>query len=168
MAFKLKITLFILSLGLILLVFAVWYKYEYSMDKVKTVEFNSTDLDLKLLIATQGSAFKNIITSNITGHYKKDSIYIKVIDVSQLSEIDPANFKAIVIIHTWENWKPPKEVQSFIEQNISNQNKIVVLSTSGKGSFKIKEIDAITGESQLENTTFYSNLIIKKLNDIIK
>ncbi|HEY5687652.1 MAG TPA: hypothetical protein VIS27_05030 [Yeosuana sp.] len=168
MSYKLKITLFILSLGVMLLVFAVWYKYEYSMDKVETVQFNSPDLDLKLLIATQGSAFKNKITSNITDHYKKDSIYIKVIDVSQLPAINPINYKAIVIIHTWENWKPPKEVQSFIEKNISNQNKIVVFTTSGKGSFKIQEIDAITGESKLENTTFYSNLIIKKLDDLIK
>ncbi|MFH6769077.1 hypothetical protein V8G56_10055 [Gaetbulibacter aquiaggeris] len=168
MSYKLKITLFILSLGVMLLVYAVWYKYEYSMDKVETVQFNSPDLDLKLLIATQGSAFKNEITSNITDHYKKDSVYIKVIDVSQLPEIDPIDFNAIVIIHTWENWKPPKEVQSFLEQNMSNQNKIVVLTTSGKGSFKIKEIDAITGESKLENTTFYANLIIKKLDDLIK
>jgi hypothetical protein len=168
MPFKLKITLFVLSLGVFLLVFAVWYKYEYSMDKVETVQFNSPDLDLKLLIATQGSTFKNKITSNITDYYKNDSIYIKVIDVSQLPEINPINYEAIVLIHTWENWKAPKEVQSFIEQNISNQNKIVVLATSGKGSFKIKEIDAITGESKLENTTFYSDLIIKKLDDLIK
>jgi len=168
MSFKLKITLVILLLGAILIIFAVWYKYEYSMDPVETVQFNSPDLDLKLLVATQGSAFKNGITSNITNHYKKDSIYIKVIDVSQLPEINPAIYKAIVLIHTWENWKAPKEVQSFIEQNISNQNKIVVLATSGKGSFKIKEIDAITGESKLENTTFYSDLIIKKLDDLIK
>lgn len=168
MSFKLKITLFILLIGAMLLVFAVWYKYEYSMDKVETVQFNSPDLDLKLLIATQGSAFKNKITSHITDHYKKDSVYIKVIDVSHLPVIDPVNYKAIVIIHTWENWKPPKEVQSFIEKNILNQNKIVVLTTSGKGSFKIKEIDAITGESKIENAPFYSNLIIKKLDDLIK
>ena len=168
MPFKLKITLFILSVGVILLVFAVWYKYEYSMDKVETVQFNSPDLDLKLLIATQGSTFKNKITSNITDYYKNDSIYIKVIDVSQLPEINPINYEAIVLIHTWENWKPPKEVQSFIEKNISNQDHIVVLTTSGKGSYKMKDMDAITGESKIENTTYYSNLIIKKLEDLIK
>jgi hypothetical protein len=168
MPFKLKITLFVLSLGVFLLVFAVWYKYEYSMDKVETVQFNSPDLDLKLLIATQGSTFKNKITSNITDYYKNDSIYIKVIDVSQLPEINPINYEAIVLIHTWENWKPPKEVQSFIEKNISNQDHIVVLTTSGKGSYKMKDMDAITGESKIENTTYYSNLIIKKLEDLIK
>lgn len=168
MPFKLKITLFVLSLGVFLLVFAVWYKYEYSMDKVETVQFNSPDLDRKLLIATQGSPFKNEITSNITDYYKNDSIYIKVIDVSQLPEINPINYKAIVLIHTWENWKPPKEVEYFIEKNISNQDNIIVLTTSGKGSFKMKDMDAITGESKIENTTYYSNLIIKKLEDLIK
>lgn len=168
MSFKHKITLVILLLGAILIVLSVWYKYEYSMDKVEPVQFNSPDLNLKLLIATQGSPFKNKITTNLTDYYNKDSIYTKVIDVSQLPEINPIHYKAIVIIHTWENWKPPKEVQSFIEQNISNQNKIVVLTTSGNGSFKIKEIDAITGESKLEKTADYSSQIIKKTDAILK
>ena len=141
--------------------------YSSVFGEVKSVKF-SPDLDLKLLIATQGSTFKNKITSNITDYYKNDSIYIKVIDVSQLPEINPINYEAIVLIHTWENWKPPKEVQSFIEKNISNQDHIVVLTTSGKGSYKMKDMDAITGESKLENTKFYSNLIIKKLEDLIK
>ena len=141
--------------------------YSSVFGEVKSVKF-SPDLDLKLLIATQGSTFKNKITSNITDYYKNDSIYIKVIDVSQLPEINPINYEAIVLIHTWENWKPPKEVQSFIEKNISNQDHIVVLTTSGKGSYKMKDMDAITGESKIENTTYYSNLIIKKLEDLIK
>lgn len=165
---KLKTTVVLIILGILLLVFAVWYKYEYSMDFVEPAQYNSSDLQQKILIATQGSKFKNIITKNLIEHYQNDSIFIKVIDVTLLPNINPTNYKALVIIHTWENWKPQSDVQSFIENTFNFKDKIIVLTTSGKGSFKIKDIDALTGESNLKNTGFYTNKIIERLDLILK
>lgn len=161
---KIKISIFISLLGLVLLVFALWYKHEYSMDIVETTQYNSPNLEPKILIATQGSAFKNRITKNLIEHYQNDSIFIKVMDVSLLSKVNPSEYKVLIIIHTWENWKAPTEVQTFIENSVNFKDKIIVMTTSGQGSFKIKDIDAITGESILENTTLYTNKIIAKTN----
>lgn len=88
---KKKITLSIIMLGLLFLLFAFWYKYQYSMDTAKSFEVNTSKLERKLIIATQGSAFKNEITKNIVEFYQPDSIFIKVIDISSLSETDPQN-----------------------------------------------------------------------------
>ena len=165
---KKKITLSITVLGLLFILFAVWYKYQYSMDTAKSFEVNTSMLDRKLIIATQGSEFKNEITKNIVEFYKPDSIYIKVVDISSLSEIDPQNWNALVIMHTWENWKPPIDVKAFIDRTQAFQNKIVVLTTSGQGSFKMKGIDAITGESKLENIASYTHLIIERLHPLLK
>ena len=165
---KKKITLSITVLGLLFILFAVWYKYQYSMDTAKSFEVNTSMLDRKLIIATQGSEFKNEITKNIVEFYKPDSIYIKVVDISSLLEIDPQNWNALVIMHTWENWKPPIDVKAFIDRTQAFQNKIVVLTTSGQGSFKMKGIDAITGESKLEKTASYTHLIIERLDPLLK
>jgi len=165
---KKKITLSITVLGLLFILFAVWYKYQYSMDTAKSFEVNTSMLDRKLIIATQGSEFKNEITKNIVEFYKPDSIYIKVVDISSLLEIDPQNWNALVIMHTWENWKPPIDVKAFIDRTQAFQNKIVVLTTSGQGSFKMKGIDAITGESKLENTASFTHLIIERLDPLLK
>jgi len=165
---KKKITLSITVLGLLFILFAVWYKYQYSMDTAKSFEVNTSMLDRKLIIATQGSEFKNEITKNIVEFYKPDSIYIKVVDISSLLEIDPQNWNALVIMHTWENWKPPIDVKAFIDRTQAFQNKIVVLTTSGQGSFKMKGIDAITGESKLEKTASYAHLIIERLDPLLK
>ncbi|MDA9069239.1 hypothetical protein N9B67_00995 [Algibacter sp.] len=165
---KKKITLSITVLGLLFILFAVWYKYQYSMDTAKSFEVNTSMLDRKLIIATQGSEFKNETTKNIVEFYKPDSIYIKVVDISSLSEIDPQNWNALVIMHTWENWKPPIDVKAFIDRTQAFQNKIVVLTTSGQGSFKMKGIDAITGESKLENTASFTHLIIERLDPLLK
>jgi menaquinone-dependent protoporphyrinogen IX oxidase len=68
------------------------------------------------LIATQGSDFKNAVTKGLVDHFKSDSIFIQVVDIQELSAIDPVNYDALVLIHTWESWKPPVEVKSFIER----------------------------------------------------
>ena len=85
------------------------------MWKAETFQVNSANLDPKLLIATQKSAFKVSVTQLLVKHYTSDPIFIKIIDISSLSKIDPLGYTAIAIIHTWENWKPPLEIKSFIE-----------------------------------------------------
>lgn len=146
----------------------VWYKYEYSMGKAEEFQVNSVNLDRKLLIATQKSAFKDSVTQRLVEHYISDPVFIKVIDISSLSKIDPADYTAIAIIHTWENWEPPLEVKSFIERTTAALEKIIVLTTSGDGSFKMKEVDAITGESRIEDAPLFADKLIESLDPILK
>lgn len=167
MTYKRKISLLILVFGVLFLIFGLWYKYEYSMDTAKEFEVNSPDLSPKILIATQGSAFKDQITNGVVNYYEKDSVYIKVIDVSALVGVNPTDFHAILLIHTWENWQPPESVETFINRTRDIQDKIIVLTTSGEGSFKMEGVDAITGESKLENASSYINEITKRLEFLL-
>ena len=162
-----KVLLFIFSLVVLLFMAALWYVNTYSMEEAKAFEVNSLNLDKKLLIATQGSDFKNAITAGILENYEQDSIFIKVIDVSDLDKVDPSNFGAITIIHTWENWKPPQVVQSFTDKNGNAKHKMVVMTTSGEGSFKMGDVDAITGESILEDAPLFVDRIIGRLDPIL-
>ena len=168
MTIKKKVTISILVVGVLFLLLAVWYKHEYSMDPAKGFEINNPNHAPKLLIATQGSAFKNEITKRIVNYYQQDSIFIKVIDISSLQKIDPKDFDALLIIHTWENWEPPADVNYFIDRTKAYKDKIVVLTTSGKGTFKMEDTDAITSESKLKNAESYTNKIIQRLNPLLK
>lgn len=160
----------LLFLGLIaaFLLFLVWYQYRYSMDVVASYAINSTNSEKSLLVATQGSDFKDSLTNVIVNHFKSGSIYIQVIDVSSLEEVDVEDFDAITIIHTWENWKPPVEVQSFVDRTKDDEEKIVVMTTSGEGSYKMDGIDAFTGESIIANVPDFAERIIDSLNSILK
>lgn len=164
---KKKILLLILITGIFLLLFRMWYKYEYAMDKTEEYQINSPDYSRKLVIATQGSDFKNAVTNEIVNHFKQDSISIKVIDVSSLPKINPKDYNAIVLIHTWENFKPPVEIENFINRTTAEKNRIIVLTTSGQGSNKMEGIDAITGASKLEETSILSRAIIDKLKPLM-
>ncbi len=162
-----KVLLIILSLAVLFFLWATWYTYEYSMEVAEAYQVNSPDLDQRLLIATQGSVFKDTITNGIVNHFKSDSIFIKIIDVSSLTEVNPEEYNAIVIMHTWENWKPPFVVRQFIERTIDDKDKMMVLTTSGEGTYQITEVDVLTGESNLEEAPDFINKMITRLELIL-
>lgn len=151
-----------------LVVFAIWYQYTYSMDQADAFQVNSTTYNQKLLIATQGSEFKNNVTHYVVDHFKNDSIFINVVDVSALETIESDIYNAVLVIHTWENWKPPIAVKTFIDNNRLDMDKMVVITTSGDGTYKMDEIDAITGESKPENVTLIAKKAINKLEVLLR
>ncbi|NHF59607.1 hypothetical protein FK220_009665 [Flavobacteriaceae bacterium TP-CH-4] len=158
-----KILSVLVVMMVVFFVFLFWYQQRYSMDRVTAYEVNTPALENSLLIATQGSDFKNALTQELVNYYKTRATYIKVIDVHELTEIDMDAFNAIVIMHTWENWKPPEPVAAFIEENKEQRNRMVVVATSGEGSYKIEGVDALTGESIIENVPQYVNKITDRL-----
>ena len=163
-----KLVLVILLLIGILFIFFFWYRQTYSMETARTYVINSPSLERKLLIATQGSEFKDVVTKGIADYYSSQPIFIKVIDISSLDKIDATDYSAMVIIHTWQNWEPPVEVKYFIEKNVDFMNRVIVLTTSGEGSYKMEGVDAITGESILTDAPLYTAKIIDKLDSILK
>jgi hypothetical protein len=167
MSRKKRLIVILLALIVALFLLATWYQYTYSMDETAGFEIHSVEHNKKLLIATQGSEFKDSLTRNVINHFKNDSLYIKVIDVSSLNEIAPEDYKAILLIHTWENWKPPIAVKKFIDNAENFRSRIVVITTSGEGSYKMEGLDAITGESKPENITPFSNKAIEKLAQLL-
>lgn len=138
------------------------------MEEVATEQLHSENSGTNLLIATQGSDFKRAIVTNIKNHFKLDTVFLNIIDVKDLHTIDINEYKAVVIIHTWEYGSPPASVTNFIFKNLDEKQKLIVLTTSGKGTNKIEGIDALSGESIVENASDYSDEIIARLLKILE
>lgn len=165
---KLKKILFtFLTIGLVFLVFMLWYQQKYSMELAEEYELNSHLENSKLLIATQGSEFKNTITTAIVDYYGKEPLYIEVMDIGSLKHVNPSNYDALLIVHTWEMWKPPSSIQSFMDRTVKDRAKMVVLTTSGEGTYKMDGIDAFTGESEMDESSLQVGRIIKRLNNLL-
>jgi hypothetical protein len=162
-----KIGFAILSLAVVFCLFMLWYQNEYSMEMVEGFKVNSPSENSKLLIATQGSEFKNTITTAIVDYYKAEPLYIEVMDISSLEHVNPDNYEALLIVHTWEMWKPPSSIQSFMDRTVKDRAKMVVLTTSGEGTYKMEGVDAFTGESKLDETPLQVGRIIKRLNPLL-
>ena len=65
-----KIIFVFLSIAAVFLVFMFWYQNEYAMDQAQEYEVNTPGENSRLLVATQGSEFKNTITTAIVDYYK--------------------------------------------------------------------------------------------------
>lgn len=163
-----KLAWAILAILILFLLFGIWYKNTYSMQKAEAFEVNIGTMKSSLLIATQGSDFKNIVTQGIVDYYRSDSVFIKVIDVAALNEIVPKDYDAILILHTWEYEKPPAEVGTFINSTKNTEDNIVVFTTSGPGTSTIEGIDAITGESDMQDAAVSVEKIIARLNPLLE
>ena len=162
-----KIGIGLLLIFGLLIILGTWYKYAFSMDEATSTEINSPSLEQKILIATQGSEFKDKVSIAVSEYYTLKPVFIKVTDVKELADINPNNYNAIIVIHTWEYGKPPQVVAEFIKRNMGYKEKIIMLSTSGNASYKMTDVDAISGESVLKNAEEYSKKIIDKVDAIL-
>ncbi|MEO9870604.1 hypothetical protein [Ekhidna sp.] len=143
--------------------FAFWYKNTYAMEEVATYEINDPDLENKVLIATQGSKYKNVLVESVIDSLSQSQIYIKVIDVSAIENQNVDDWDAIILIHTWEYGKPPEAVESFMDGK-QDLSKIFSVITSGSGEEKMEGVDAITGASKKEDMESHRSAILQFLN----
>jgi len=121
----------------------------------------------QLLIANEGSHFKDSVVRVLTQHYSSKPVNIKIIPLSALSQIEPKAYHALVIIHSWYTWKPPSEVEEFILKHNNCLNNIIILGTSFHGSLKMEELDAITGASKMSDANGYAQKLIEKINPLL-
>lgn len=152
---------------LVVFILLTWYTYVFSMDIAKSYEINNPAYEQKILIATQGSPFKDKVVDYIVDELIRQRIYIKVVDVSELPTISKDQFTAIVVLHTWEMEKPPDVVADFLEKS-KNQKNIIVLATSGGSDTTMEGIDAISSASKMIDVPFKAEEILKRLKPILE
>ena len=119
---------------------------DHAMQRAGSFEVGDSQLQQRVLIATQGSPFKDALVKSIVEHLKPRAVYVKVIDVGDLPSVHERQWAAVVVIHTWEFGKPQQDARAFIERT-RQANNIVVVTTSGGGRQTMPGIDAISTAS---------------------
>ncbi len=145
-----KLLLAIAGLVFATVAFGTWYKVHYAMDMAAALSVPGAPGAPRVLIATQGSHYKDAVTAGLVEHLKGRSATIEVIDVADLGKVKPEQWNAIVVIHTWEMDRPPVEVEEFIN-GLPSRGKLVVHTTSGQGDAKLDGVDAVSGASNIED-----------------
>jgi hypothetical protein len=163
---KRKITLLLFVLiAAILFIALSWYRQNYSMGIVQSYGVTVEVPEHHVLIATQGSDFKNAVVEGVVALLKGKPVNIKVIDVTELLNVKVDDWDAIVVLHTWENWQAEATTKLFIEQQ-TKLNKIIVLTTSGDGNLKMKGVDAITSASLLQDVAKHVDIISRRIDKL--
>lgn len=153
--------------GLVLFfIFSIWYTERYGMDRIAPFEINDASLDNRVLIATQGSVYKDQVVADIISSFYYDSIYIKVVDVTELGKERVTDWDAMIILHTWEIGVPPQSVTDFVAK-VVDREKLIVVATSGSGEEFIEGIDGISSASLMHEIPNQVQLIVDKIYGLI-
>jgi hypothetical protein len=147
-----KSRLFILTVvAIVLLLSALAYGYlaRHAMAPVAAYEKGALSSPVRVLIATQGSAFKDRLVATLVSQLEQRPAYVKVIDVAGLAGLNGDDWRAIVIVHSWEFGKPPRVVTDFVAR-LAAPGKIVDVTTSGSGREKLSGVDVISSASVLD------------------
>ena len=149
MRILMKLGLGLIAIAILLSGLLLWYRIHYSMERIDTREAGASQAAVRILIASQGSAFKQAVVEGLVDRLKARSVHIKIVDVSTLPSIDEREWHAIVILHTWENWRPQPDAAAFVAR-VADKGKLVVLSTSGSGREQLG-VDAISAASSMQD-----------------
>lgn len=162
-----KITFWTIGVLLTLFIFfMVWYKQTYSMRIAGSYEVNDPTYQHHILIATQGSDFKDSVVNEVLKELKLKRMYIRVIDISALHQIMEEEWNVLIVLHTWEYSEPPQEAADFVSR-VKDKSKLIVLSTSGAGHYKMEGIDGITSASRLSEVHLKVDEILRRVNDLL-
>ena len=153
-------------IAIILIVIYITMNWQGVIEPYHTGNSNAP---IKVLIASQGSEFKNDLLKNIVQKLKNDTLYLSVIDCTSLKKENASDWKAIIIIHTTKAHKIPRYVSSFLD-DLPDYSNIVLICTSGGGDEVISEyeIDAISTASRMSETNNIANLAISKVERILQ
>jgi len=128
--------------------FATWYVNRYSMTRADSMDYPVKGTPkYSVLIATQGSNYKNKLVKKLIDELRINDRAIKVIDVNDLKTLT-SDHDAYIIIHTWEIGKAPEAVSLFVNNYRSSKN-IYTISTSGSGDEIMDDIDGISSASNI-------------------
>jgi hypothetical protein len=145
----LKVSLLV-SVGLVVLLAAAAYGYKllYSMDPAPAFEVGQRGQRPAVLVATQGSAYKDAVVRSFVERLKRRVAYVRVVDVSALPSVGERDWDALAVLHTWESRQPQPDARAFVGR-VTDRSKLVVLTTSGSGDEKMPAVDAITSASEV-------------------
>ena len=158
----LKVSGFVVACALALvLAGSVWYVVSFYPRKAESYEINTPELSQRVLIATQGSDFKNGLVTELGMRLQEWPAYIKVIDVSGLDLVELEPWRKIIIINTAMMNKLDGHVREFLARTPDREN-ILLLVTSGGGDYKPADlvVDAVSGASRMTETDRLAGLII--------
>lgn len=147
---------------LILISLVVW---GCASQPVATVESGTAAASNRnVLVATQNSKFKQAVVSEIYDELKRNSIYLKIVDVKNLKYQSAGEFSAVVIISKSMAGRPDPRVESFIDSQ-PQKDKFIVLTTGISGGWKPDKpgVDAITSASVMDQREQIARSIVNKV-----
>ncbi len=159
---------FILGVIAIFVIFMGTYIIVNWQGVIEPFQVGNPNAENKILIVSQGSEFKENLVQNLVERLKDDNNYLNVLDCTELDSEKVADWHAVLIIHSAQIHKMPKEAHLFLE-NATDLSNVILVSTSGSGDDKIEgfDVDAISTASRMAITPKLIEWIMPRIENML-
>ncbi|EAC2498452.1 hypothetical protein FZ030_02655 [Listeria monocytogenes] len=127
------------------------YRFIKSMDVTENAQINKSATGDHVLLATQGSKFKDSVMDQVKKDMEGKNVHISIIDTTKLDKVKADDYDKVVLFTTVQSDDIPENVSTFMNDNKDKSIHIAVTADSGRWDDKPKDIDAISEASKAEN-----------------
>jgi len=141
--------------------FSLWYLIEFYPRTAESFEVNSPDQPTRVLVATQGSEFKNGLVSAVCDRLRTKPVHVRVIDVGSLDDIDISEWNKVLVVNTAMMNIMSGPARRLVARG-EGLDKVLLFVTSGGADFKPADlaVDALSGASRKRDTDRLADLIL--------
>lgn len=145
------------------------YRMLFAQKTATAFEINHPDMKTHILIATQGSSFKDAVVAGLIKELEKQPLYINIIDVSALPAINGAEWQAMVLVNTCQSNKLQPDVATYLARATALE-KVILVTTSGSGRWQPEHlsVDSISSASRKARVQPLVTDIINRVNNILQ
>jgi predicted ATP-grasp superfamily ATP-dependent carboligase len=131
-------------------------------DKIRETAAGKTGSDIRLLIASDSTDFKKSLVSKLID--QAGVVYeIRWIDVSQLKQVNEADYAQIVVLTSLKMGLPDKNTISLLNRTADKAKISLVLTSGGSRWSAPAGVDTITSASKPEES---EDLILKIMDKL--
>jgi hypothetical protein len=150
MASKRRRVLLIVLAVIVLIVggVGVWFLQYSWQPKLKSYDINTPQAAKRVLIASQGRKHKTDTLAAVTDYYTGKDVYIRVIDVSGLPDVQADEWDFIVLFSAIRMYKLNPDAQAFLDRiGESAYKRVLLFNTSDGTQMGYDGVDAVTSAS---------------------
>lgn len=162
----------LLVIGSIIVLLAILFGIYLLINRQGIIEpsdVGEPDSEERILIASQGSKFKNTLVEELSKYLEEKQVYLKIVDVTALEDVAESDWDAVILIHTTEMNKLQPDVKAYLDR-VHDYSRVILITTSGPGDWKTDEynVDIITSASKQEELPGLTEDVIKRLDLMIR
>lgn len=124
--------------------------------------------EARVLIANQGSEFKDAVVETLQNEMDESGIAFTVQKLNTLGRVKQEEWDAIVILHAVKIGSINKNVERFFNR-ADDYGKVIVCTTCGEKDVVSEKygIDSITAASEIEEVSALTRQIVNRLQNIL-
>jgi hypothetical protein len=106
--------------------------------------------------ATQGSAFKDAVVAGIVERPRERSIFIQVVDLTALPDVDESRWDAIVVLHTIEYGNAPGPLDDV--QEVRHD----LISSRSSGARHARAQHGAPASASIDRSAFHASTLLSR------